>query len=136
MKSFFRKYQIIIFFVLTFTVSWSLWYTGGYGFKVAGPSFAGLIVVAIVGGWKGIVEMLRRLVRWQVGFLWWSVALLDPPTMVLLPIGIHIIQGYRITIIELSSIAAICSGSSPRLERKRFDDPTVGTALQDQHLHT
>jgi hypothetical protein len=90
MKSFFRKFQIIIFIILTFTISW---YPGGSGFKTTDPSFTCLFVVAVVGGWKGIVEMLRRLVRWRVGFLWWSVALLSLPTMVIFPIGIHIFSG-------------------------------------------
>lgn len=93
MKSFLKKYQIIIFFALTVILSWYPWYTGGYGFKAAGPSYAGLIVVTLVGGWAGIKEMLRRLVHWRVGLLWWSVALFGPPTVVLLAIGIHILLG-------------------------------------------
>lgn len=93
MTAFLKKYQILFFFALTFIISWYPWYTGGHGYKAAGPSYAGLIVVAIVGGWKGIVEMLRRLVRWRVGIVWWAVALLGPPALVLFAIGLHVLLG-------------------------------------------
>jgi membrane protease YdiL (CAAX protease family) len=93
MKSFLKKYQIIIFFALTFIISWYPWYTGGVGIKAAGPSYAGLIVVALVGGWEGIKEMLRRLVKWRVGFRWWALAFLGPLVIVLTAIGIHVLTG-------------------------------------------
>ncbi len=87
------KYQIIIFFALTFIISWYPWYTGGVGFKAAGPSIAGLIVVALAGGWRGIKEMLRRLGKWRVGITWWVVAFLGPLVITLCAIGIHILGG-------------------------------------------
>jgi membrane protease YdiL (CAAX protease family) len=93
MKSFLKKYQIIIFFALTFIISWYPWYTGGVGFKAAGPSYAGLIVVALVGGWTGIKEMLRRLVRWRVGAVWWAVAFFGPLAIVLAALGLHMLSG-------------------------------------------
>lgn len=93
MRSFLKKYQILLFFALTFIISWYPWYTGGHGFKAAGPSYAGLIVALVVSGWEGIKEMLRRLVRWRVGIVWWAVALLGPPALVLVAIGIHVLIG-------------------------------------------
>ena len=42
MKELLRRYQIIIFFVLTFIISWYPWYSGGEGFFTWGPSAAGL----------------------------------------------------------------------------------------------
>jgi membrane protease YdiL (CAAX protease family) len=92
-KVFFKKYQIFIFFALTFIISWYPWYTGGVGFKAAGPSYAGLIVVALVGGWAGIKEMLRRLVHWRVGIIWWVVAFSGPLVIILAAIGIHMLAG-------------------------------------------
>jgi membrane protease YdiL (CAAX protease family) len=91
--AFLKKHQIIIFLALTFIFSWYPWYTGGVGFKAAGPSYAGLIVVALVGGWAGIKEMLRRLVRWRVGIIWWVVAFLGPLAIVLAAIGIRMLGG-------------------------------------------
>lgn len=93
MKTFLKKHQIIIFFTLTFIISWSPWYTGGVGFKAAGPSYAGLIVVLLVSGWEGIKEMLGQLVKWRVGYRWWVVALFGPLVVVLTAIGLHILAG-------------------------------------------
>ena len=93
MKGLLKKYQVIIFFALTFIISWYPWYTGGHGFKAAGPSYAGLIVVALVGGWKGIVEMLRRLIRWRASIGVWAVALLGPVAITLVAVGLHVLAG-------------------------------------------
>ena len=93
MKALLKRHQIIIFFALTFIISWMPWYTGGHGFRTWGPSLAGLIVVAVMGGWKGIVGMLRRLVKWRVGIVWWAVAMLGPPAIALLAVGIHVLAG-------------------------------------------
>ncbi len=93
MKTFLKKHQIIIFFTLTFIISWSPWYTGGVGFKAAGPSYAGLIVVLLVSGWEGIKEMLGQLVKWRVGYRWWVVAFFGPLVVVLTAIGLHILAG-------------------------------------------
>ena len=67
MKAFLKKNQLILFIALTFIISWYPWYTGGVGFKAAGPSYAGLIIVLLVSGWEGIKKMLRQLVKWRVG---------------------------------------------------------------------
>ena len=92
-KRIIKQYQILIFFALTFIISWYPWYTGGVGFKAAGPSYAGLIVVALVGGWAGIKEMLHRLVKWRVGTIWWTIAFFGPLAITLSAIGIHILGG-------------------------------------------
>ena len=93
LKQIIKKYQIIIFFALTFIISWYPWYTGGIGFKAAGPSIAGLIVVGLVSGWDGIKQMLRRLIKWRVGITWWVVAFLGPLAITLFAIGIHMLGG-------------------------------------------
>ncbi|MGB5933656.1 MAG: hypothetical protein WBH57_11395 [Anaerolineae bacterium] len=93
MKSLLKRYQIVIFFALTFIISWIPWYTGGSGFKAWGPSLAGLIVVAVVEGRKGIGDMLRRLVRWRASIGVWAVALLGPVAITLVAIGIHVLTG-------------------------------------------
>ena len=93
MKTFLKRYQIIIFFALTFIISWYPWYSGGEGFFAWGPSAAGLIVTAVVAGRKGLVAMLRRLIRWRVKFRFWTVALLGPFAVMLTGIGIYILIG-------------------------------------------
>jgi membrane protease YdiL (CAAX protease family) len=93
MKTFLKRYQIIIFFALAFIISWYPWYSGGEGFFAWGPSAAGLIVTAVVAGRKGLVAMLRRLIRWRVKFRFWAVALLSPFAVMLTGIGIYILIG-------------------------------------------
>jgi membrane protease YdiL (CAAX protease family) len=93
MRALLKRHQIVIFFALTLIISWFPWYTGRSGFRAWGPSLAGLIVVAVVEGRKGIGDMLRRLVRWRVGSLWWAIALLAAPAMSLVAIGIHVLTG-------------------------------------------
>jgi membrane protease YdiL (CAAX protease family) len=93
MKALLKRHQIIIFFVLTFIISWYPWYSGGEGFFTWGPSAAGLIVTAVVAGRKGIVLMLRRLVLWRARFRYWAVALFGPFIIMLTGISIHVLTG-------------------------------------------
>ena len=51
MKTFIDRYQISIFFILTFVLSWFPWYAGIAPEVMAmGPSIAAFIVVLILGG--------------------------------------------------------------------------------------
>jgi uncharacterized protein len=78
-----KRHPLITFFVLAFALSW--WpipfYAAGLvpgtiiGF---GPFLAALVVLAVVQGKIGVVGLLRRMVRWRVGFRWYAVALLLP----------------------------------------------------------
>lgn len=78
-----RRHPLITFFVLAYALSW--WpipfYAAGLvpgtivGF---GPFLAALFVLAVVQGKTGVVGLLRRIVRWRVGFRWYAVALLLP----------------------------------------------------------
>jgi membrane protease YdiL (CAAX protease family) len=92
-RSLIGKHQIAIFLVLTFVISWYPWYTGGQGFRAAGPSIAGLIVVGATSGWTGIRGMLRRFTKWRVAGIWWAAAILGPPAIILAAIGIHLLLG-------------------------------------------
>lgn len=93
MRAFTRRNQIVLFFALTFIISWVPWYSGGDGFFTWGVSAAGLIVVAVADGRKGIGEMLRRLVMWRASISLWTVALLGPFAMTLVAVGIHVLTG-------------------------------------------
>lgn len=78
--------QIIVFFVLTFVLSWSLWLPAArapdpasvpalWGLGSFGPSLAGLIVLGLFHGPAGLRGLGRRLVRWRVRPRWYVVAL-------------------------------------------------------------
>jgi uncharacterized protein len=48
----------------------------------AGPSVAGLTMTAVVGGRRGLRDLLARMLRWRVAGRWWAAALLTGPVLV------------------------------------------------------
>ena len=60
----------------------------GFGFVAAA-----VIMSALVDGAAGIVALLRRLLIWRVGWVWYVVALLGPAVTYLLGIAIHVLLG-------------------------------------------
>lgn len=93
MRSSLKRYQLVIFFALTFIITWAPWVTTGSGWYVWGPSLAGLIMTAIVGGKEGIRDLLRRAVRWRVGIVWYAVVLLVPIVVAFASNGIQYVLG-------------------------------------------
>jgi membrane protease YdiL (CAAX protease family) len=78
-----RRYPLITFFVLAYTLSWWPWIL--YALDLSpqpivgfGPFLAAIVVLAITRGKSGVVGLLRRMVRWRVGLRWYAVALLLP----------------------------------------------------------
>ena len=62
MKPLIKKYQTIIFFVLSIALSWFPWYTGRSAEVLAvGPSFAAFLLVIILQGKSGVLDLLRPL---------------------------------------------------------------------------
>ncbi len=54
---------------------------------------AAVVMSALVDGAAGVVGLLRRLLIWRVGWLWYVVVLLGPAATYLLGIGIHVLLG-------------------------------------------
>ena len=92
-SSLLKRHALVTFFALVFLISWIPWYTGGSGFIVYGPSLACLIMVAVVDGKKGLLDLLQRAVRWRVGLVWWVVTLFLPALFCLAGIGVHLLAG-------------------------------------------
>jgi membrane protease YdiL (CAAX protease family) len=104
--SFIRKHPLLCYFALTFAISW-----GGFliairpdGFPgtpelfqarlplavlamILGPSFAGLLLTALVFGRTGLRDYRARLLRWRVGLRWYATVLLLGP-LLLLAVGL------------------------------------------------
>ena len=94
MKTFINRYQIIIFFVLTFVLSWFPWYAGiAPEVMTMGPSVAAFIVVLILGGWRGFVDLLRPFGRWRASLGIWGLAIFGPGILYLLGLGVHLLMG-------------------------------------------
>jgi membrane protease YdiL (CAAX protease family) len=60
----------------------------GFGFIAAA-----LIASGLVDGKAGIIVLLRRLLIWRVGWLWYALALFGPAVTYLLGIAIHVVLG-------------------------------------------
>jgi CAAX protease family protein len=78
-----RKHPLFWFFVLAYALSWWAWIPyqlGVFPNPVAsfGPFLAALIMLGLTRGKSGVLELLRRMVRWRVAPGWYAVALLLP----------------------------------------------------------
>jgi len=94
MKTFIRRYQIGLFFLLTLFIGYYPWWGFGImGFFPGGMSFAGVIIVALTGGWKELKEVLLRWLKWRVNWHWYAAALLVPALVSFIAVGVHIILG-------------------------------------------
>ena len=96
--NFIEKNQILIFFVLTFSISWGLILLliafNGMPVTVAeaqaqlpftimvflsGPLISGLLMIGVVDGKKGFSDLVSRFLKWRIGVAWYAVALLTAP---------------------------------------------------------
>ncbi|MCP5099620.1 MAG: CPBP family intramembrane metalloprotease [Chloroflexi bacterium] len=94
MKSFFNRYQISIFFVLAFVFSWFPWYAGiAPEVMTMGPSIAAFIIVLIIGGKRGFVNLLRPFGRWRVSLKLWAIAIFGSAALYLIGLGVHLFLG-------------------------------------------
>ncbi len=84
-----KSHPIVTFFVLAYAFSWWPWplYALGLapGYIIGfGPFLAALVMLALTRGKVGMIELLKRMVRWRVGVQWYAVALL-------LPVGVTLV---------------------------------------------
>jgi uncharacterized protein len=94
MKAFINKYQIIIFFTLTFIFSWFPWYAGIAPEVMAmGPSIAAFIIVIILGGKQGFLDLIRPFGRWRASLGLWAIAIFGPAVLYLIGLGAHLLMG-------------------------------------------
>ena len=67
---FFTRYELPLFFLLTYLLSW--WSVPLMNGQMIphGPALAAIIVLAITAGRKGIAELGQRVTKWQIPFMW------------------------------------------------------------------
>ena len=87
---------LLAYFVLAFALSWLILVPAGLGLlpdssagvlsNVApfGPAVAAFVVTALIGGRPAMGQLLRRLVHWRVGILWYLLVLIGIPLIQLL----------------------------------------------------
>ncbi len=101
MREFAKKHAVPLYFALTFAISWGtvLVAVGPQGFPgseadfkamlvpavmamLLGPSIAGVLMTALVGGSSGVRELFSRLTKWRWQGRWYAYALLTAPIVV------------------------------------------------------
>lgn len=89
--AFFSKYEVPLFLLLTYLLSWwSAPFTGG-SIIPHGPALAALIVLGLAVGKHGVRKWWRRVTHWRVSFVWY----LAGPAIIL---GYHAI-GFMINLL-------------------------------------
>ncbi len=85
------RYPVVAFFLIAYAFSWTIGalliadHQGALSAPQAlhyisafGPALAALIVTALIGGRAGLVELGRRVVRFNVGWRWWLIGVGTP----------------------------------------------------------
>ncbi len=75
-----KRHALLVFFILTFVLSWWAWLLYPFGLWPipifpAGPFLAAIIVLALTVGKPGVKDLLKRMIKWRAGLRWYLVAL-------------------------------------------------------------
>src|SRR5688572_18742537 len=90
-RGFVRRYELVIFFALSYLIAWSTLPFGS--FLAFSPLLSALIVVSIAEGWRGLAQLGRRLIRWRVNWIWYAAAIGLPLLVHALAIGLNMAVG-------------------------------------------
>jgi len=95
-STFIKRYPLLIFFILAYTLSW--WFIPLAGSPLPyGPMLAAIIVLAFTHGKAGLKELLSQATRWRVGWKWYLIA----PGIVIAfttgAIGLNLLLGAQIS---------------------------------------
>jgi uncharacterized protein len=90
-RGFVRRYELVIFFALSYLIAWSTLPFGS--FLAFSPLFSALIVVAIAEGWQGLAQLGRRLIRWRVNWIWYAAAIGLPLLVHAVAVGLNMAAG-------------------------------------------
>lgn len=130
-RTFSQRWGTTLYFILTFAISWGgiLWAVGFgglgdtaaleanlpiiYAATLAGPTVAGLLMIALVGGRDGLRGLLGRLVRWRVSARWYAVALLAAPVAALIALLVLALPAsdFRAPLLDAEAKAATIFGA-------------------------
>jgi uncharacterized protein len=93
-----KRYPLVAFFALALGISDVFYFLPSIvpGFPFLFPFsalIAAIIVASITQGRAGLLDLLRRCLRWRVGLRWYAAALLVPVAMALTAVGLNILLG-------------------------------------------
>jgi membrane protease YdiL (CAAX protease family) len=90
-RAFVRRRELVIFFVLSYSIAWSTLPIGS--FLAFSPLFSAIIVVTIAEGWRGLAQLGRRLIRWRVNWIWYAAAIALPLLVHAVAVGLNMAAG-------------------------------------------
>jgi membrane protease YdiL (CAAX protease family) len=90
-RAFVRRYELVIFFVLSYLIAWSTLPFGS--FLAFSPLFSAIIVVTIAEGLPGLARLGRRLIRWRVNWIWYAAAIVLPLLVHAVAVGLNMALG-------------------------------------------
>ena len=94
MRTFLKRHQITIFFVLVIILSWFPWYAGiAPETATFIPSLLGLAMAFAVNGKQGGLNLLRSVGRWRVRLRYWLIAWFGVLVIYGIGLGIYLIMG-------------------------------------------
>ena len=88
-----KRYQLLIFFILAFALSWWENLSELHSMFPLGPFLAALIVLPLTTGKSGLTDFLSRIVRWRISWRWYTLAIGLPLTSTLVAVGLNILFG-------------------------------------------
>ena len=74
LRHFTTRYQVVIFVLLTYLISWAVVIPAEGGLIPHGPMIAAFIVLAVVSGRRGVSDLWQQMTRWRVGWQWVLIA--------------------------------------------------------------
>jgi membrane protease YdiL (CAAX protease family) len=75
-----------------------------------GPAWAALAATALSSGKAGVIDLLRRLMRWRVGPQWYLIALLGPAAYMVAGIGLSVAAGGAMPTLRVLSLSPLQAG--------------------------
>jgi membrane protease YdiL (CAAX protease family) len=101
-----HQHQVIVFFGLTYLISWGLWWwVNGTGQPLSGwvglvallgafgPAIAGLVCAGLFDGRAGLWALLKRLLAWRVHWAVYLAVLVGPVLLVFVPVLLNQLLG-------------------------------------------